>query len=171
MEEIRSKIRLVEALLEQVEGLQGDILTAQVKYQFASSRPQVVEPIRAQTAQFKGEYDSLKQQAEMFEKVIGDITGIGDIEELRSAHEELITVFNAVRELEQEMRNRTLVTPTLVETMGRYPEFNTEEQRERAQQKLDELPELTENWLALRSIMMEIADGIKMNKPSNLITG
>lgn len=162
MENILLKATVATAFVSQGESLLREVIGARYSLEMAMSRDQSVKEIAMDTARYQSIYSQKQWEALQFEKMVYRVTNL-TIEELRSAQLDLATVFNRRTELEQEIRNRDLLSSSLLNVLIGKSDEETVKLKQELDETLKDTELLREHLEKLTELSMNLASKIGYN--------
>lgn len=157
MQSLAPKVNLVTAIIGQADTLLRDEIGARYAVEMSKSRDQSNEQIAKQTAQYEMQLRQKQWELLQLEALCSRITGV-EIADLRDIAEDLVTVVNRANELKQEIRSRTLLSPSLINAFDSVEQ--TEETalaKKELQVAIHDLPVLEQHYRTLEKLAFDIA--------------
>lgn len=160
MENVVLKATVATAFVGQHESLLRDVIGARYSLEMARSRDQSNKDIAVDTARYEATYAQKQWEALQFEKMVERVTGL-PIEDLRIAQLNLATVVNRRTELEQEIRNRDLLSSSLLAVLTGQSDEETVKLREELDETLKDTPLLRGHLEKLTELCVRLAGKIE----------
>lgn len=165
MEDIVRKATLAAAFVSQSESLLRDEIGARYSLEMARSRDQQSKDIAMDTARYEATYAQKQWESLQFEKMVERVTGLNVID-LRKAQLDLGTVVNRHSELEQELRNRDLLSASLLNVLIAKGDEDAEALKKDLDDTLKDTPLLRQHLAKLGETAIELAAKIQYRSAS-----
>jgi hypothetical protein len=165
MESVLLKATVATAFVGQHESLLREVIGARYSLEMGRSRDQQNKDIAFDTARYEAAYSQKQWEALQFEKMVERVTGLS-VGDLRTAQLDLATVINRRTELEQEIRNRDLLSSSLLNVLIGKMDEETVKLKDELDSTLKDTPLLREHLVMLTELAKVLADKIAYNDAS-----
>lgn len=159
MENVVLKATVATAFMGQYESLLREVIGARYSLEMARSRDQQNQEIAMDTTRYESTYAQKQWESLQFEKMVERVTGL-TLGELRTAQLDLATVVNRRTELEQEIRNRDLLSSSLLTVLVGKTDEETVKLKEELDETLKDTTLLREHLEKLTELAHTLADKI-----------